>query len=67
MSDKTAKLYEKNIKRLIDAGLDLNKPDTVIEWINTVKSQRGKNFSSSTKRNIYTAILSEQGYIEYND
>tara|TARA_R110001592_G_scaffold55739_1_gene170348 strand:+ start:138 stop:1274 length:1137 start_codon:yes stop_codon:yes gene_type:complete len=67
MSDKTAKLYEKNIKRLIDAGLDLNKPDSVIEWINTVKSQRGKNFSSSTKRNIYTAILSEQGYIEYKD
>jgi len=67
MSDKTAKLYEKNIKRLIDAGLDLNKPDTVIEWINTVKSQRGKNFSASTKRNIYTAILSEQGYIEYKD
>ncbi len=67
MSDKTAKLYEKNIKRLVDAGLDFKKPDKVIEWINTVKSQRGKNFSASTKRNIYTAILSEQGYKEYQN
>lgn len=67
MSDKTAKLYEKNIKRLIDAGLDFKKPEKVIEWINTVKSQRGKNFSASTKRNIYTAILSEQGIKQYQD
>lgn len=67
MSDKTASLYEKNIKRLIDAGLDIKKPKQVIKWIDTVKSQRGKNFSPSTKRNIYTAILSEQGYKHYQN
>ena len=67
MSSQTSLLYEKNIKRLVDAGLDFKNPDKVIEWIDTVKSQRGKKFSASTKRNIYTAILSEQGYKEYQD
>jgi hypothetical protein len=67
MSDKTPVLYSKNIKRLLDAGLNLKDPNKVIEWINTVQSQRGKNFSPSTKRNIYTAILSEQGYKEYQN
>lgn len=67
MSDRTAQLYEKNIKRLTDAGLDLKQADKVIHWIDNVKSQRGKHFSPSTKRNIYTAILSEQGFKHYQD
>ena len=56
-SDKSKELYAKNVKRITDAGFKLNDHKNVIEWIETVKSKRGKPFSDSTKRNIFTALI----------
>jgi len=56
-SDKSKELYAKNVKRIIDAGFKLNDHKNVVEWIETVKSKRGKPFSDSTKRNIFTALI----------
>ena len=56
-SDKSKELYAKNVKRITDAGLKLNDHKKVIQWIETVKSKRGKPFSDSTKRNIFTALI----------
>lgn len=56
-SDKSKELYAKNVKRITDAGLKLNDHKNVVEWIETVKSKRGKPFSDSTKRNIFTALI----------
>jgi hypothetical protein len=56
-SDKSKELYAKNVKRITDAGFKLNDHKNVVEWIETVKSKRGKPFSESTKRNIFTALI----------
>ena len=56
-SDKSKELYAKNVKRITDAGFKLNDHKNVVEWIETVKSKRGKPFSDSTKRNIFTALI----------
>ena len=56
-SDKSKELYAKNVKRITDAGFKLNDHKNVIEWLETVKSKRGKPFSDSTKRNIFTALI----------
>lgn len=64
LSDKTIELYKKNLNRLLDANLDLNDTDAVIEWINTVKSKTGKLFSDSSKKNFLSAIINKVGDVE---